>query len=146
MKKMEIRNATLEDLQDIFEISLQQFGDKSWSKNQFAEDIEKPDKICLVATKNKKPISYISVMTSADGYEILSVATTQNEKRKGIASLLVLEIEKKANNNIFLEVRENNVPAICLYKKLGFNQMSIRKNYYGNGINAIIMVKNDKQN
>ena len=33
-------------------------------------------------------------------------------------------------SSIFLEVRESNLPAIKLYEKFNFTQISIRKNYY----------------
>ncbi len=39
-----------------------------------------------------------------------------------------------------LEVNEKNTPAILLYKKYGFEQISVRKNYY-NDDDAIIMNK-----
>ena len=39
---------------------------------------------------------------------------------------------------IMLEVNVKNLPAISLYKKMGFKQISLRKNYY-NTDDAIIM-------
>ena len=33
----------------------------------------------------------------------------------------------------------NNIPAISLYKKFGFKEVGIRKKYYNNLDNAIIM-------
>ena len=42
---------------------------------------------------------------------------------------------------IYLEVRENNIKAIELYKKIGFEQYNIRKHYYRDGVNAILFRK-----
>ena len=39
---------------------------------------------------------------------------------------------------MMLEVRKSNIPAQKLYKKFGFNEISIRKGYY-NGEDAVIM-------
>jgi ribosomal-protein-alanine N-acetyltransferase len=41
----------------------------------------------------------------------------------------------------YLEVREHNQPAISLYQKFGFETMYVRKGYYPDGENALVMVK-----
>ena len=38
-----------------------------------------------------------------------------------------------------LEVNENNTSAIALYKKYNFKQVGLRKKYYNNTDNAILM-------
>jgi ribosomal-protein-alanine N-acetyltransferase len=45
---------------------------------------------------------------------------------------------------LFLEVEETNTPAVKLYKKLSFEVIGKRKDYYGKGRNALLMVKNLK--
>ena len=42
--------------------------------------------------------------------------------------------------DIFLEVYKKNLFAIKLYEKIGFEKISVRKNYYGQNKNAIIMM------
>ena len=42
---------------------------------------------------------------------------------------------------IFLEVRESNVPAISLYKKLGFEELGIRKKFYEHPVEDAIIMK-----
>ncbi|KOC46256.1 30S ribosomal protein S18, partial [Clostridium botulinum] len=44
---------------------------------------------------------------------------------------------------ITLEVRENNTTARNLYKKYGFLEEGLRKNYYGPNVNALVMWKKD---
>lgn len=46
-----------------------------------------------------------------------------------------------SENKFLLEVNEKNARALKLYKKIGFEKISIRKNYYGKDENAVIMVK-----
>ena len=50
-------------------------------------------------------------------------------------------MNKYERNNISLEVKEKNVPAIKLYEKYGFEKVGIRKKYYNGIDNAIIMTK-----
>jgi ribosomal-protein-alanine N-acetyltransferase len=40
---------------------------------------------------------------------------------------------------IMVEVNQNNVQAINLYKKIGFKQIDIRRKYYPNNEDALIM-------
>lgn len=85
-----------------------------------------------------KDIAYIVVIDSIDVYEIFEIGVLEEYRRKNIASRLLesLDLDKK----IFLEVREDNIPAIRLYEKNGFKKISTRKNYYNN-ISAVIMCK-----
>ena len=46
-----------------------------------------------------------------------------------------------SENKFLLEVNENNIKALKLYKKIGFEEISKRKNYYGKNEDAIIMMK-----
>ncbi len=66
--------------------------------------------------------------------EIIDIGVHPQFRKQGIAAKLLkrLENEAKSKNSreIQLEVREDNFPAINLYRKLGFIKVGIRKNYY----------------
>ena len=66
-----------------------------------------------------------------------------SEDRKNLKENDLLEKEKTgfSENKFLLEVNEKNVKALKLYKKIGFEEISIRKNYYGKDENAVIMIK-----
>ena len=51
----------------------------------------------------------------------------------------------KEEMKIFLEVNQKNLNAIKLYKKNDFEEISVRKNYYGLNEDALIMVKSLKK-
>ena len=65
------------------------------------------------------------------------------EDRKNLEGNNILENEGTdfSENKFLLEVNEKNARALKLYKKIGFEKISIRKNYYGKDENAVIMVK-----
>ena len=56
-------------------------------------------------------------------------------------TLVENELKKSGVKKIFLEVSTNNFPALNLYKNNGFVQISVRKNYYEDGSDAILMEK-----
>ena len=62
------------------------------------------------------------------------VAVHPDCRRMGIAQALVQYLIDYAVQNhaefITLEVRQSNIPAIALYRKLGFNTVGVRKNFY----------------
>lgn len=78
--------------------------------------------------------------------EILEVAVSENMRRRGIASELMEEISGWCMENgaerILLEVRMSNLPARAYYKKYGFAEDGVRKNYYRNPVeDAVLMSK-----
>jgi ribosomal-protein-alanine acetyltransferase len=91
-----------------------------------------------------KVIGFLLYSLIYDRIEIEQFEVTTKERRKGIGNkLLNYLIEKCQDNNIkniTLEVKEDNIPAINLYKKYGFKKVSIREKYY-DGINGLLMEK-----
>ena len=81
-----------------------------------------------------------------DSIDLFEIAISKEKQGKGYGNTLLsytADIFCKNGRKIFLEVNENNEKAIRLYKKNGFEEISVRKNYYGNNQNAVIMMKNE---
>lgn len=85
-------------------------------------------------------IGYIYYSKIYDRLEINNILVAESRRREGIASKLFDYLLEKENLPITLEVDETNNKAINLYKKIGFKEVSIRKNYYGNH-DGILMEK-----
>ena len=79
-----------------------------------------------------------------DRIELDYIIVDNSYRRRGIASKLMdFLIEYSNNNNIInitLEVNENNISAINLYKKYKFELVSIREKYY-NDKDALLMMR-----
>ena len=87
-----------------------------------------------------KIVGYLNCWVN-DNTEVLNFAVYQEYRNQGIGDLLYKELEKIAVGIISLEVRVSNENAIKFYTKRGFNKVAIRKNYYSNGEDAILMIK-----
>ena len=116
------------------------------SKNILKEDIKNKNYNYLVAKNNDgKIIGYIGISYVLDSADIISIVVHKENKKKGIATLLLQEIFAFAKENniqkIMLEVRSSNLPAQKLYEKHGFKQIAIRKKYYDNTEDALIYEK-----
>jgi ribosomal-protein-alanine acetyltransferase len=72
----------------------------------------------------------------ADEWEIENIAVTGSEQRSGLGARLLSEflqlVRERGGRTIFLEVRESNLAARALYRKLAFVETGRRKNYYEN--------------
>jgi len=75
-------------------------------------------------------IGYLEYQINYDILDITDFFIEEKERKKGYASLLLKELFKEPVSKIMLEVREDNINAINLYKKHGFNTIHIRKKYY----------------
>ena len=93
-----------------------------------------------------KILGYISL--AFDGYaaEMYNFAVLPEFQNKRIGTeILKYIIDYYKNNNcesIILDVKESNLKAIHIYEKFNFKTISIRKAYYKNGENALIMQMN----
>lgn len=92
-------------------------------------------------TVDNKIVGFLVFDIMYEKCEIVDIYVSEEYRRRNIAYELINEIERDFNlENITLEVSTDNIKAINLYKKLGFEEASIRKNYYKDS-DAILMLK-----
>jgi ribosomal-protein-alanine N-acetyltransferase len=69
-----------------------------------------------------------------DEATLFNIAVDPAWQRQGLGRQLlehlIGELEKRDVLTLWLEVRASNQPAIALYESLGFNEATIRRNYY----------------
>lgn len=117
------------------------FCDCKYSLSQLNSFFNSGDYKIIVARSDKVLCAYLIIHIS-DKIDIEKIYVDPNYRKQNIGTKLLNEIDKlNLNRKIILEVNENNTTAINFYKKNGFKQISIRKNYYKNGDNAIILEK-----
>jgi ribosomal-protein-alanine N-acetyltransferase len=73
--------------------------------------------------------------------ELLTLAVAPAFRRRGIARELLKPLLNVRNNKVFLEVRESNRTARIFYKSMGFQEVSIRREYYEYPFEAAIVMK-----
>jgi ribosomal-protein-alanine N-acetyltransferase len=104
-----------------------------WTRGNFLDSI-KSNHICLMMKLNEEIIGYSVIMFVLDECHLLNISIKKNMQKKGYGSYLLNEVIRRASlaysKTIYLEVRVSNQAAIHLYDKHGFNEMSIRKDYY----------------
>ncbi|MFZ2554552.1 ribosomal protein S18-alanine N-acetyltransferase [Psychrobacter urativorans] len=107
------------------------------------------DSVQLLIIKNgvEDIVGYCLYQMIFEQAEILRIGTHPDYQRQGIASQLFIKLNKELQDNkvenLLLEVRADNLPAIALYERQGFVVIHQRKGYYSqpnhSAIDALIM-------
>lgn len=110
----------------------------------------------IVAEVNREIVGYIMcrIETGIPSFKLLgitrrghviSIAVLPNHQQKGIGYALMREatqaMVKYNAKECYLEVRTSNIPAVELYKKLGFEIARTLRNYYADGEDAFVMAR-----
>jgi len=102
----------------------------------------------LVALYEEKIVGFLNGEIILDEGNILMISVKKEFQNKGVGRKLMNRFEKLAKKEgvkaIYLEVSEKNINAIDFYKKLGFIPIGLRKKYYKNGENALLLKKEVK--
>lgn len=137
---MEICKMTLDDLNYI---DLNDFDD-FWTQTILKDEIINDSSYYIVSKSGKDILGFAGIKFLLDEAHITNIVTRKDKRNLGIGSKLLETLIQKAEESstlITLEVNEQNKTAIHLYEKFGFKNVGIRKKYYENKYDAIIMTK-----
>ena len=137
------RYAENEDVFDILALDKENFSNNF--EEEFYLEYIKNQRV-IVAENEKNVIGYILFNQILDEAEIYKIVVLKDFRKKQIAfkifEFLLNELKKNNVKKIFLEVRKSNIPAINLYIKCGFIEISEIVDYYSNPKeNGIMMLK-----
>ena len=144
MSDVSIRRMTADDVAGVWEIENATFP-TPWSMRDFEHEMrENPCARYLVAVRDDRIVGFAGIHIILDEGHITNIAVTQEERGHGIGRELTAALLQYAANlgvqYVTLEVRENNAPAISLYRSLGFSKVGVRKKYYETQTDAHLMV------
>ena len=94
----------------------------------------------LFLEKDNQLLCYSLGLLAAGTLDLISIATQEEYRRKGLArDLMALYFSAKEIEEIHLEVKVGNAAAVPFYESLGFQRIGLRKKYYANKWDAIVM-------
>lgn len=145
MDNINVSKMCLSDLNEIKDTLFSDFDD-FWNINVFKSELLNPNSKYIIAKIGNQIVGYAGIWKSVDDVHITNIVTAKKFRRQNIGSILLLNLIEMAESengisSITLEVNSNNIPAQKLYKKFGFKVVGLRKKYYKNTDDAIIMTK-----
>lgn len=140
-----IRKMNLSDISFVYNEEIKIFGKSLGEKTLYKEIMYNDLSRYFVALIESKRVGYVGSWLTIPNAEILNLFVINDYRGQGIGTLLMNEvIDICLTENIemlTLEVSVNNKYAIKMYEDLGFVVGSIRKNYYNNKEDALLMIK-----
>lgn len=145
MDNIEISRMTISDLECIKDILLSDF-DNFWNVNTFMNELQNPNSKYILAKIDDKIVGFGGIWKSVDDVHITNIVTAKKFRKQNIGSILLSNLiqmakAQKGITSITLEVNSTNIPAQKLYEKFDFKIVGIRKKYYNNTDDAVIMTK-----
>lgn len=142
MQKIQISSMSISHLDEIKDILSSEF-DNFWTYSVFKSELQNRNSKYFVAICNDEIVGFSGIWKAIDDMHITNIVTKISKRHLGIASMLLeklIEVSKEENvDSLTLEVNESNKYAIKLYEKYNFKKIGLRKNYYAQNENAIIM-------
>ena len=141
------RDASSLDVPVLVSLDKELFPYSPWSSGQYLEEISAPTRRFVVALDQARSIIGYAGVFATGGAEadILTVGVIPEHRGQGIGRQLMALITEWAISQgsiaMMLEVKTDNITAIALYESLGYAKLNIRKNYFGNGLDALVMRK-----
>lgn len=131
----EIRRISENDIEAIASLETEIFPDP-WSAKSIKETYDQKHALILGAYQDGKLIGYVIFYYILDEGEIARIAVSPSHRRQGVADQIFARLlefcTQKDIERILLDVRVSNETAIAFYKKSGFAEDGIRKNFYDN--------------
>jgi len=124
--------------------------DFPWTPGIFSDCI-KVGYTCSVLEENDEILGYGLLSVTAGEGHILNICLQPKRQRQGLGTRLMKHLLEQAqilkSDTVYLEVRVSNKGAYDLYRKLGFNVVGHRKDYYPSTTgreDAIVLAKSLK--
>ena len=147
MSQAEIRPMSWWDIEDVVAIENDLFQADPWTAELFWAELAGvgESRNVAVLSVDDKIVGYCSLRHVGSEGDINTIAIAASHQGQRLGSRLYewmrLRAVERGVRQLFLEVRSDNEAAKQMYLALGFEQIDMRKDYYGVGVHALVMRK-----
>ncbi|GGP10534.1 ribosomal-protein-alanine acetyltransferase [Nonomuraea glycinis] len=142
---MKLRQMTVADLPVVMAIEQATFPYDAWSEGMMRGELADQPRTrhYVVAEADDQIVAYAGLAVAADQADVQTIAVLESHRGTGIGGAMLAELLRVAGERgareIFLEVREDNPVARGVYQHFGFEEIGVRRRYYDDGTDAIMM-------
>lgn len=130
-----VREISENEIKNVALLEEEVFSD-AWSEKSILETFSQKNAFILGAWKEDVFAGYVIFYYVLDEGEIARIATAPSCRRTGVAGTvfekLLMVCEEKGIERILLDVRQSNDAAVAFYRRCGFSEDGIRRNFYEN--------------
>jgi tRNA threonylcarbamoyl adenosine modification protein YeaZ/ribosomal-protein-alanine acetyltransferase len=116
-----------------------------WSEGEFTDMLAVSGTQAMLLDVAGQPAGFLLLRAIGGEAEILSLGVAPAKRRRGLARKLVSGLENLARDHditkVFLEVSSANTAGRALYERHGFAETGLRKAYYSDGTDAVLMAR-----
>ncbi|WP_184889957.1 ribosomal protein S18-alanine N-acetyltransferase [Sphaerisporangium siamense] len=135
------------DLPAVLSIERATFPFDAWSEGMLRGELADQPRTrhYIVAVAGGEIVGYAGLAAAGDQADVQTIAVRTASQRAGIGSAMLSELLAEAVRRgataVFLEVRADNPPAQAMYERFGFERIGLRRDYYDDGTDAIMMMR-----
>ncbi|MER6943566.1 ribosomal protein S18-alanine N-acetyltransferase [Nonomuraea sp. NPDC000554] len=136
------------DLPAVMAIERTTFPLDAWSEGMMRGELaDQPrSRHYVVALVDGVIVGYAGLAAAADQADVQTIAVLEAHQGTGIGGAMLTELlaeaRRRGAREMFLEVRSDNPQARGVYEHFGFAEIGLRRRYYDDGTDAIMMRRN----
>jgi ribosomal-protein-alanine N-acetyltransferase len=136
------------DLPQVLALEQQAFaGTDPWSAEQlWAELAGVPQRRYYLVARSEPDgpvVGYAGLALGPDVADVMTVAVRPTARRRGVGTAMLAELIEQAQRagvpDVLLEVRADNDAALALYGRIGFSRVGLRRRYYRDGVDGLVL-------
>lgn len=140
---VELRPMAWWDVEAVHAIEQRVFAVDPWSAEQFWGELAQPTRTYAVAVDGDDILGYAGLYRLPPDADVQTIAVDASAQGRGVGrqllEWLIDQAQRADCTHLMLEVRSDNAAALALYERYGFERISVRRDYYGAGIDAFVM-------
>jgi ribosomal-protein-alanine N-acetyltransferase len=139
-----VRDMVPADIPAVHELEVRLLPVDAWPLQMFVDELAQPEtRRYLIAEAPDGIVGYAGLMCIEPIADVQTIAVVPEYEGRGIGSALLTELisegRRRGAADVLLEVRADNPRAQQLYRRFGFEQIHVRRKYYRDGVDALIM-------
>jgi [ribosomal protein S18]-alanine N-acetyltransferase len=140
-----LREMTWRDIPRLAELETELFAEDAWTEaTWWAELAGRPRREYLVLEGQAGIEGYAGLDRGGTVADVMTVAVAPNRQGRGLGDRLLTQLVARAESAgaeaVMLEVRADNEAALRLYRRHGFEEVSVRRRYYQpEGVDALVL-------
>ena len=136
--------ASKKDATELARLEARAFQGRSWGRESVRDSFDAPGvRVQLAGMDRSAPLAFAIWRDLGGEGELLTIGVDPAAQRQGAARAMLSNILAAARSagakRMFLEVDSGNEAALTLYRRAGFEEAGLRRGYYRDGADALVM-------